>query len=129
MVQKSQPQGVIWVPSSPPHAGHFSEIFWQHNCPVVKIVYGQLHIVTCNKIYTYQHSVVIGHRQAAADSNYRWPRTLKFLEKVECNMFKFWIRWLVYNSGVTPLEFWGLRIKTFFFKKYHFFNEIIGFNV
>jgi hypothetical protein len=22
-----------------PHAGHFLEIFWQHNCPVVKIVH------------------------------------------------------------------------------------------
>ena len=25
MVQKIHPQGVIWVPSSPPHAGHLSE--------------------------------------------------------------------------------------------------------
>ena len=39
MVQKIYPWGVILVQSFPPHAGHFSEMFWQHNCPVVKIIH------------------------------------------------------------------------------------------
>ena len=36
MVQKIYPWVVIWVPSSPPHAVHFSEIFSFAGCPRLK---------------------------------------------------------------------------------------------
>ena len=38
--QKNPPPGCSLCPKFSPHAGHFSEFFWHHDCPVVKIVYG-----------------------------------------------------------------------------------------
>ena len=34
------------IPLPPPHAGQFSENFWQHNCSVVKIVHGLVYLHT-----------------------------------------------------------------------------------